>query len=83
VNDIIAVHVSNRLEHLSHEKDSLRFRQLFPTLDHLIHTLVVTEFEQNVAVVTVFEKVFVFANVFVFERAVNLNLSLQLRGENK
>jgi hypothetical protein len=44
-----------------------------------VHTLVVTEFEQNVAVVTVFEKVFVFANVVVFERPVNLNLGLQLR----
>jgi len=79
VDDVFVVHVPDGQNQLRHEVRRLRLRQALPSLDHLVHALVVTELQQNVAVIPIFEEVLVLADVFVLESPMNLDFRLQLR----
>lgn len=78
MNDVQLVHVFRRLEQLSHEIGGLGFGESFPSFDHFVETLVVTQFEENVTIVSVLKVVFKGAHVTVFEGSVDLDFCLQL-----
>lgn len=78
VNDMGFVHVTSRMNQLLQEIGCFRFCESFSPFDHFIETLIVTQLEQDVAIVAIFKVVFVLTNVFVFECAMNLDLGLQL-----
>jgi hypothetical protein len=52
--------------------------QSFAAFEQFVHTLVLTQFEQNVDVFCVFEEVLELANMLVFNAAMNLDFTHQL-----
>ena len=85
MNDIDFVHVPRRKNELLQEIGSFGFGEALSPFDHFVETLVVTQLEQDVAIVAIFKVVFVLTNVLVFERSMNLDLGLELfivRSEN-
>ena len=78
MDHILPVHVPRRFEQLLHEKGGLGLGEAFASLEQLIETLVVTEFQQNVAVGSVFKVVFVLTHKAMLEIAVNFDFGLQL-----
>lgn len=72
------VHVPRCFEQLLHKKSGLGLSEAFASLEQLIETLIVAEFQQNVAVGSVFKVVFVLTHIAVLEIAMNFDFGLQL-----
>ena len=83
MNDVFIVNVLHRVEQLAHEVRCFGLGQALAPFDHFVQALVVTQFEEDVAVVAIFKKVLVLAHVLVFERSMDLDFCLQLREKQK
>ena len=75
--------VLDGIENLYPKEGSFCFSQPLSSLDHFVHTLVVTKFKKDITVLSIFEKVFVLADIVVFERSVNLDFGLELQDTGK
>ena len=79
MNDKLLMNILRGLHKLSHEVGCFRFCQTLTALDHLVHALVVTQFEQNVTVGFVLEEMFVLAHILVLEGSVDFDFRFQLQ----
>lgn len=78
VDHILIMNVLYRFQQLHHEEGRFGFRQSLSSFDHFIQTLVVTQLEEDVTIVTILKEVFVFTYVLMFECTVDLDLGLEL-----
>ena len=74
----LVVHVFDRLEQLVDIVRCLWFCDALSPFDHFVHALVMTQFEQDVAVGPILKEVFVFAYVTVLQDPMDLDFGLQL-----
>ncbi len=56
----------------------LELMKSFPSLEQLIHALVMTELQQDINVVAILEEMHELSNVGMFDRSMNLDLTHQL-----
>ena len=65
MNHKLVMQVAYCLQELVHKKRGFGLGQAFPTLDHFIHALIVAELQQDVAVLSVLEEMFILTNMFM------------------
>jgi hypothetical protein len=75
--------VMHGFQQLTHNKGCFGLGQALSTLDHLVHTLIVTQLQQDITVLAILKEMFVLTHMPVLERAVNLNFRLQLKKKHK
>ena len=56
----------------------LKFMQSLPALEQFVHALILTQFKQNIDVLSIFKEVLELTNVDVLDRSVYLDLTHQL-----
>ena len=56
----------------------LKFMQSLPALEQFVHALILTQFKQDVDVLSIFKEVLELTNVDVLDRSVYLDLTHQL-----
>lgn len=56
----------------------LKFMQSLPALKQLVHALILTQFKQDIDVLSIFKEVLELTNVDVLDRSVYLDLTHQL-----
>ena len=78
VNDKVGVEILDSAKKLFSEVGGFRFREALSTLNHFVHALIVTKFQQNVAIFTILKEVLVLADMFVLQCSVNLDFRLEL-----
>lgn len=83
VDHVVLVHVLDGKKELRHEVGRLGLGEPLAALDHLVHALVVTQFQQYVAVLAIFEEVLELAHVLVLQHSMDLDFRLQLQRQEK
>jgi len=56
----------------------LKFMQSLPALEQFVHALILTQFKQDIDVLSIFKEVLELTNVDVLDRSVYLDLTHQL-----
>ena len=57
---------------------NLQLMKSLPSLEQLVHTLVMAELQQDIDIVTIFEEMHELCNVGMFNRSMNFDLTHQL-----
>ena len=78
MNHVLIVHVFGGFTELMHVVGSFWFSEFLPAFDHFVETLIMAQFEKDVAIRSVFKEVLVLADVSMLECSMNLNFGLKL-----